>query len=47
MRLKRLEDEKRKPKKLLAEPVFDNASLKELLSTMWRGLRRGGRRVGN
>ena len=34
-RLKRLEDENRKLKKLLAESVLDNAALKDLLSKNW------------
>lgn len=34
-RLKVLEDENRKLKKLLAESVLDNAALKELLSKKW------------
>jgi len=34
-RLKTLEDENRKLKKLLAEAVLDNAALKELLSKKW------------
>jgi len=34
-RLKSLEDENRKLKKLLAESMLDNAALKELLSKKW------------
>ena len=34
-RLKALEDENRKLKKLLAESMLDNAALKELLSKKW------------
>ena len=34
-RLKVLEDENRKLKKLLAESMLDNAALKELLSKKW------------
>ena len=34
-RLKGLEDENRKLKKLLAESMLDNAALKELLSKKW------------
>jgi putative transposase len=34
-RLKQLEDENRKLKKLLAESVLDNAALKDLLSKNW------------
>jgi putative transposase len=34
-RLKALEDENRKLKKLLAESLLDNAALKELLSKKW------------
>jgi len=34
-RLKALEDENRKLKKLLAESVLDNAALKDLLSKKW------------
>ena len=34
-RLKALEDENRKLKKLLAESILDNAALKELLSKKW------------
>ena len=34
-RLKALEDENRKLKKLLAESMLDNAELKELLSKKW------------
>ena len=34
-RLKALEDENRKLKKLLAESMLDNAGLKELLSRKW------------
>jgi putative transposase len=34
-RLKGLEEENRKLKKLLAESMLDNASLKELLTKKW------------
>lgn len=34
-RLKALEDENRKLKKLLAESILDNAALKDLLSKKW------------
>ena len=34
-RLKALEDENRKLKKLLAEPMLDNAAMKELLTKKW------------
>ena len=34
-RLRSLEDENRKLKKLLAESILDNAALKELLSKKW------------
>jgi putative transposase len=34
-RLRTLEDENRKLKKLLAESVLDNAALKELLAKKW------------
>ena len=34
-RLKALEDENRKLKKLLAESMLDNAALKELLAKKW------------
>ncbi len=34
-RLRALEDENRKLKKLLAESMLDNAALKELLSKKW------------
>ena len=34
-RLKQLEDENRKLKKLLAESMLDNAALKDLLSRNW------------
>ena len=34
-RLRTLEDENRKLKKLLAESMLDNAALKELLSKKW------------
>jgi putative transposase len=34
-RLKALEDENRKLKKLLAEAMLDSAALKELLSKKW------------
>ena len=34
-RLRSLEDENRKLKKLLAESMLDNAALKELLSKKW------------
>jgi putative transposase len=34
-RLKALEDENRKLKKLLAESILDNAALKELLGKKW------------
>jgi putative transposase len=34
-RLRLLEDEKRKEKKLLAESMLDNTALKELLSKKW------------
>jgi len=34
-RLKTHEDENRKPKKLLAESMLDNAALKDLLSKKW------------
>jgi putative transposase len=34
-RLKQLEDENRKLKKLLAESMLDNAALKDLLSKNW------------
>jgi putative transposase len=34
-RLKALEDENRKLKKLLAETMLDNAALKELLTKKW------------
>jgi putative transposase len=36
-RLRTLEEENRKLKKLLAESMLDNAALKELLSKKWRG----------
>src|ERR1700675_2580096 len=36
-RLRALEDENRKLKKLLAESMLDNAALKELLSKKWWG----------
>jgi hypothetical protein len=36
-RLKALEDENRKLKKLLAESMLDNAAQKELLSKKWEG----------
>jgi putative transposase len=36
-RLKSLEDENTKLKKLLADSMLDNAALKELLSKNWRG----------
>ena len=36
-RLRTLDDENRKLKKLLAESMLDNAALKELLSKKWSG----------
>src|SRR3974377_2021711 len=36
-RLRALEDENRKLKKLLAESMLDNAALKELLAKKWEG----------
>ncbi len=38
-RLKALEDENAKLKKLLAEQMLDTAALRELLSKKWEGLR--------
>jgi putative transposase len=40
-RLKSLEDENRRLKKLLAESLLDNAALKDLLGKNVRSLRRG------
>ena len=42
-RLKGLEDENRRLKKLLAESMLDNAVLKDLLSKNGERLRRGGK----
>jgi putative transposase len=36
-RLRMLEDENRKLKKLLAESMLDNAALKELVAKKWEG----------
>jgi putative transposase len=43
-RLKALEDENRRLKKLLAESMLDNAALKDLLGKNVGGLRRDGSR---
>ena len=46
-RLRSLEDENRRLKKLLAESMLDIAALKDLLAKNWARLRRGvGRRCG-
>jgi putative transposase len=43
-RLKQLEDENAKLKKLLAEQMLDAAALRELLSKKWEGRRQARRR---
>lgn len=43
-RLKQLEDENAKLKKLLAEQMLDAAALRELVSKKWQGPSRGAKR---